>query len=464
MTVETVNNATHVVLNHFVSKVMARSLGIANWTSNMTYDAPQSLLDQIEEYREPPSVLLSEEHAWYRPYPATLFLILLLHVVFFLQWNQRRTKKQVWASYQQLIVRKQWYRAWCAMLSHPPGIDSSTQRDGSSASSSSSSNLSIDFGTAAAPSVEGDTPWVRTSLIAFHHLQNGPVSGLPLLVYNCHLLWTFRALEALLSSSWHYLRSLLALTTLSLALELTARYWLVQRTSHVAGRTNNSYGSIQPEFGSDPIVKLRKLALYEPMGTCTSLVFAVLFMYHLVFPYVQLQALPVLPLGFLPPWLSYLLCGALLTVISRWRMACFFAGTMAACLWILGFHFLGKLYWSCWLIAWIGMATLLSLKHRYPNWVLAVDYVSWNAVGVVLDRDGVPVMTSLAGTPASNEDGDDGDESFHDDDHNSINDPENPIHGRLPTMDALDEDGDEPMRSHSAHSGQLTRRIGGTVS
>jgi hypothetical protein len=108
------------------------------------------------------------------------------------------------------------------------------------------------------------------------------------------------------------------------------------------------------------------------------------------------------------------------------------------------------------------MATLLSFKHKYPNWILGVDYVSWNASGVVVDRDGNPVLTSLDGTP--NEEGDDGDESFHDDDdHNSINDPEDPIHGRLPTMEALDDDGDEPLRSHSGHSGQLTRRIGGTV-
>ena len=105
-----------------LSRSMAWALGVSNWTSNMTYTTPQSLLEQVSFYHIPPD-LTENKNSWYRTYPATVAFLFLLHVVFLVQWNYRITKSQCFVTYRQLINAKQYYRAIVAIFSHPPATD-----------------------------------------------------------------------------------------------------------------------------------------------------------------------------------------------------------------------------------------------------------------------------------------------------------------------------------------------------
>lgn len=435
---------------HPLSQDMAWALGVSNWTANMTYGTPKSLLNRVDEYQEPESVNQTLQQSWYKPYPATLSIIILLHVIFLLQWNRRRTKKQCLVSYRQLIQKRQYYRGVVAILSHPAPVDIPRRSD---------TLLSIDFGNAESP---GDPRWARLRSV-LHPLTHGHLSGLPLLVYNCHLLWTCRALEPMFPTSWHYVRSLIGLATLALAVEVRFYHVLAHRTAPF--QAANRFRSIQPDFGTDPIVRTRKLILHRTMGTCTALMFAVMFLYRLSFVHIQLQIVPILWIPCIP-WLSYLLCCFLLIVLS-WRQhaitSCF-AGSFAGFLWIIGFHFLGKLYWGTWMILSIAIASLVSLKHSCGDRLSVVDYVAWDAQGIIR-FDGVPILTSVLTSPQEEDvEEDDDDEAITpDSEANSIVDVENPrrsteIRGHIPLMN-LDEEEDQPLLP--SHNG-LTRRGAGS--
>ena len=169
-------NATNIPettlnISKAVSRDMSYGLGIYNHTTNMTFDNPLELMAQVPGLQNLPSTQLTAGQHWYQPYPTTLGLIIFLHVVYFCQWNTRKTRKQTLVSYRQLIQEKKYYKAVMAMLSHPPAD-----------SSSSSPTVAIEFGSAAEPQSR------------FHSVLKGHLSGLPLLAYNCHLLWTCRAL------------------------------------------------------------------------------------------------------------------------------------------------------------------------------------------------------------------------------------------------------------------------------
>lgn len=437
---------------------MAWELGVSNWAANMTYDTPQSLMDRIDDLKEP----MTTEESYI--YPATLATILLLHLIFIYQWNRRRTQKECLVSYRQLIQKKQYYRGILAILSHPPPLvnNNARQRGGEA--------LSIDFGHHQHHhhALEGGQWWLQLTKSLFYLLTHGHLSGLPLLLYNSHLLWSCRALEPMFPSSWAYLRTLFSLAIVAMALEVSVAHQIVQKTTTAA---NASFGSIQPQFGADPILQTRKLILHRTMGTCSALLYAVLFLYNLTFPHVQVQVLPVISIP-LYPWLSYLLVFILLGFLS-WRaqqqhvfaaITSFMAGTMAGFLWMnLGFNFLGKLYWGTCLLLWVLVATLVSLKTTYPN-MPGVEFVSWDAQGIIRNSEGVPVMESLLNNnneQAEASDGEQPDNNDNDDDDNSIVDVENPlaIRGRVPVMN-LDQDEEQSLLH--PYSNRLIRRGGGS--
>jgi hypothetical protein len=79
----------------------------------------------------------------------------------------------------------------------------------------------------------------------------------------------------------------------------------------------------------------------------------------------------------------YLVCGIILEPLS-WRhhaVSSVFAGTLAGALWILGFDFLGELYWGTCLVLWVGVASALSLKTLWP--FIPGIYVAWDAQGII---------------------------------------------------------------------------------
>ena len=439
-------------------------VAISNWTSNnVTNETSRSFQGQVPENQDPPMFL--EGHSWYQNYSGTLSIILLLHLIFFYQMNRRKTKKQCLSSYSQLVQRRQYFKGVVAILSHPPQEESASVRW----------SPSIDFG--AINIIEGDQRVQRIAATLLPLLQ-GRWSGLPLLLYNSHLLWSCRDLEPMFHSSWHFVRSILALAILAMALELRGKHHLLERASDLLGNESHSsvdVGPNQPEISLGPIVRARSFIQHHTMGTCTALLYAVLFLYGTAFPN---GVLPVLPLLSIPwyPWVSHLLCSTILAILS-WRChaaTSFLAGTTAGFLWVWGFHFLGDVYWSFWWAGWVGIASLLSLKaEHWPT--LPGVYVSWDAMGVIR-VDGLPVITSLfrhdpswqeqpplmawrhegSNQDEEDNDGDYGEES-EDDDDQSISDLESLlIRGQAPLFHSDPDDEQAQVK----HDHGLTRRGG----
>lgn len=429
-------------------ELLTREMG-RNWTANMTYgDTPLSLTNQKTDYENTPDML--HEFPWYQTFPATLSIIILLLSVFVHQWNRRRTKRQCLVTYNQLIRKKQYYKGILSILSHPPAMDNVAMMRRS---------LAIGLGSF----VEGDR-WIQEGRTCLYHVTHGHLSGLPLLLYNSHLLWSCRALEPLFPSSWQYLRSLVALAIMAMAIELIVAHSIVHRTYNLIGSDTTNLGSYQPNFGADPLIRVRDFIRHRTMGTCSALLHAVLFLYGKTFPHV---AVPVLPLVSIPinPWMSYLSCSLILGALS-WRhhaVSSFLAGTLAGGLWTLGFHFLGELYWGTCLLMWVGMASVLSLKTLWP--FIPGIYAAWDAQGIIWVQ-GVAVISSFRDESEQqrqlhgvNHDDDEFDDDPYDDDIMFADLENQQLRGRLPLVD-FDQDEEQPTAPHS-HG--LIRRGGGAL-
>jgi len=174
------------------------------------------------------------ESTLYTNYGTTITLIAFLHILYFYQWNTRRSRSDVCTSYDQLVERKQFYKMVVAVASHPP-VDGGERDvnnrggmmmeggDGASGSvgSSSGDNGNGNGGSASRTNFLGRfiincnifnriPPLITTPLFErihpiytriqqrfLHPLLHGHLSGLPLLTYCTHILWQCRALEEL---------------------------------------------------------------------------------------------------------------------------------------------------------------------------------------------------------------------------------------------------------------------------
>jgi hypothetical protein len=113
-------------------------------------------------------------------------------------------------------------------------------------------SLPIDLGSYA----EGER-WTQHARTCSYPFTHGHLSGLPLLLYNSHLLWSCRALESFFPSSWHYLRSLVALAIIAMAIEFSITHKIVDRTNNFIRSQTTDFGSHQPNFGADSVIRAR---------------------------------------------------------------------------------------------------------------------------------------------------------------------------------------------------------------
>jgi len=157
-------------------------------------------------------------------YTTTISLILLIHIIFVWQLKQKKTKRHVAVSYDQIVRRKQFHKLFFwAILSHPSPDDVTTTTTpvaglASNDGQGSGSILPMWSGTS---SVEGQNSAHSRSwnnrinnysimhqlqsfgIIVASRIQNqvirplfyGPLAGLPLLTYISHVIWQCRALE-----------------------------------------------------------------------------------------------------------------------------------------------------------------------------------------------------------------------------------------------------------------------------
>jgi hypothetical protein len=302
-------------------------------------------------------------------YGTTIGFILILHLVFAYQWNKRKSRREVLTSYHQLVTKKQIHRSVVALVSHPPA-------DASFLSRERLVSLAIEMGDSNHTTEYGRLGRLRNKLKSFvsalHPLTYGHLSGLPLLAYNSHLLWSCRALEALCPSSWYYARFLIALALVSYLLELRLSYNLLQTSRELGGL---------PGFPSHS----RRTIKHRTMGTPTMVTAGVLLIYHVCFPFVSLPILPFLPVSRrMDVTLSYIMCFTLLTALS-WKshpVTCILCGISSGFLWVFGVtSFLGEPYWGSCMICWIVLASLLTLRVKFAGWLPWIDYVAWDDRG-----------------------------------------------------------------------------------
>lgn len=375
-------------------------------------------------------------------YGTTIGLIVLLHVVFLFQWNKRKTRRNVLATYHQLVRRKQFHRSIIAVLSHPPA-DPLTFRE--------RSTLVIDMGDS---SQYGGRPGrLRNcckSLVEFlQPVSFGHLSGLPLLTYNSHLLWSCRALEALCPSPYYYARFLVALTVVAFSCELRITYNLLQTTRAVMEMRIGLGGISAPMQGDTQ----RRTLLHRTMGTPTVLTAALLLVYNFCFPYVAIPILPFLPVSRrVHVSLSYFACFTLLLALS-WKshpITSVMCGTFSGFLWVTGISsFLGEVYWGTVMIVWLAFACLLSLRGtpQLAALVPCIDYVAWNAQGRI-QFDGLTV-----GPEQEHDDGQDEAVPIEDDIESrpllTRRTESLGLRGRVPMMD-MDDDIEMPTRASEA--------------
>ena len=163
----------------------------------------------------------------YENYGTTLWLIIILHIIYFYQWNKRYSKQDVCTNYEQLVEKKQYYRAVVAVFSHPPvngerGGANVTRHDSNDNSNSTNeaSSTSVNYNgnadaTAATTGISRFIPcltFIHRFIqsvrrikqqyvdLLLRPLLSGSLSGLPLLAFCSHILWQCRALEELFNN------------------------------------------------------------------------------------------------------------------------------------------------------------------------------------------------------------------------------------------------------------------------
>ena len=166
--------------------------------------------------------LHSTPHTTDTSYTTTLMLIIVLHIIYFLHWNNRKSRKDISTTYNELINKKQYYKGILAIVSHPP-IDGGERDAAAHRSSSIMMTNGSDDGEYNSNNTNSSSPIERSRgifqrICFFFSLRNriynnrlvqllyqrilypfiyGSLSGLPLLTYCSHILWSCRALEEL---------------------------------------------------------------------------------------------------------------------------------------------------------------------------------------------------------------------------------------------------------------------------
>lgn len=401
-------------------------------------------------------------------YETTLTLIILLHIIYFLQWNKRKSRKDISTTYNELINKKQYYKGILAIVSHPP-IDGG-ERDAAAAHQTSSlmmtngsENGEYNNNTTSSDPIQRSRGIFQRICFFFSLRSNGiynnrlvkliyqrilypfiygSLSGLPLLTYCSHILWSCRALEELYdvhdgklllgvvisdnnvnqtdtstpisqfsgigtdtiqiqsdgnilndnsntqlhhfdSSPTSYRRVLVALALTTTLLELSLLKSILKRVGQsltINGRTTTEI--------------LSQYAMCSIAGLTT----AILGVYDAHFPYTPPPILPfVHNISALSGGFSLILSIMILGMLTYriHPITSIMSGLLSGSLWSLGVtSFLATRYWGNICILSLILAVLLSLKAQ-PTYqyilemiIPCISYVAWDRDGEIPDGSG----------------------------------------------------------------------------
>ena len=345
------------------------------------------------------------------PTVTSVLLIVILHLLFLYQWSGRKRRNEVLVSYRVLVAKRQYHKVWLAILSHPPAqnhhhplghpespamigfIGGETGRSGSFRNSNNNENNH--------PQQQHD---IRSRITAKAREFGSWAyeSGFALMLFNSHILWSCRSLEAYynfnLSQSHHgtnssesetinvgselpapaqnfsfqvhplqYVRVMFALTGIALLMELRFSHLLLKISKRLSG--SDSPASQGPTDLNNSITlptnggerrssnhnRIQKKILQRPIGTLTALTSGLVYVFRQHFEYIPLQVFPFIDnrwllLGFkLPPPLTSFLCWFILAYLSypSHPITSVVCGFLSGFLWGLGFtSFLQEPYWG----------------------------------------------------------------------------------------------------------------------
>jgi hypothetical protein len=86
-----------------------------------------------------------------------------------------------------------------------------------------------------------------------------------------------------------------ALAIIAMAIEFSITHKIVDRTNNFIRSQTTDFGSHQPNFGADSVIRARDFIRHRTLGTCAALLYAVLFLYSMTFPQVSIPVLPLSP-------------------------------------------------------------------------------------------------------------------------------------------------------------------------
>lgn len=345
---------------------------------------------------------------WEIPSPVSLSTVILLHLVFLVQWNKRKRRKTITINYRTFIEKKRFHRLWVALLSHPAPTSSlienwsclRMQRNHADSHHHTSDRV-VEMGGAEFQQRQGILQsrtmqcWIVLNSIreaAFRidgWMTSASLGAAPLLIYNCHIVWSCRALEEEYNqpfhSHWNYARILLCWGVLTYLIELALYRLVIRRLDEVSPRRASS------DFQADSLTSMRNKLLNRPLSTPISLTAAMVLVFHLQYPFVSPQIIPLLGNPqFLDrfPAFSYFLCILVLTVVSYRShsiTAIASGGFIGLLWWYTGF--LVQPYWNIPFCFVFCIITIISARvdRRYgKNRIPCIDRVALNHDGNIL--------------------------------------------------------------------------------
>ena len=354
-------------------------------------------------------------HPWYQIYSTTTILLAVIHLLFLYHWVTKKSRRKLLVSYKSIIQKKKYHRAFFAFLSHAPSKPI-IQRP-------SDESSSILFGI---PMI-GLYIWKIRDWYRSSAFSNGRhLSGLPLLFYNAHILWSCRALEGDIISSNHrsdgdysysYARLLWGLALVAFSLDLLFTFYvlsMIRNMNHATsspfllGASLTSTSTSSTSTSRPAIQQFERILTHRTIGSLTIVTSALLVVFRDTFPYVPLQVFPflelhdtnlVLPLvvfhDVLPP-LTYFLCLCILVALSYpvHPIASVAYGTISGMLWASDLtSFFIQPYWSNGSIAFYLILCILSLKASGNPFIPCVEHVSWDSRGrMIANQDDDPML------------------------------------------------------------------------
>ncbi|GAX10726.1 hypothetical protein FisN_14Lh242 [Fistulifera solaris] len=328
--------------------------------------------------------------------PISMSTVIVWHILFLWQWNKRQRRKAITVNYRIVIEKKRFHRLWMALLSHPEPTTSfletcrflghhhhhPAERISDRVVEMGHDDDSSHYSRRATFDRFREMLLVRID----RWMTRASLGAAPLLLYNCHIVWSCRALEEEYNlpfqSRWNYARILLCWGILAYGTELALYQILIRRLEEVAPRSSYNYQTTNHH----PLASFRTKLLDRPLSTTpTSLTATLLLVFHLQYPYVAPQIIPWLRnLQFLSPSVSYFLCILMLMLVSPQSLTTIAISGLVGLFWWYT-EFLVQPYWNIPFCGAFVVLTCLSARVNYgKDWVPCFDRVAWNSNGTLL--------------------------------------------------------------------------------